>query len=195
MLSKQLQVFKKQLLAHDVVAVIDLEATCYDSFAEKQTYLSEVIEVGWVLYHIATGEITNKESFYVKPTTSIVTPFCTELTGITAQQVADAPSFTDVMRQLKKHHEHHGVKLWLSQGNYDRRKLMSQCEAEGAVYPFDDHEWINIKTIARHRLDKKNRLGLKSLLEDLNLPLEGRQHSGADDANNSARVLRELLAL
>ena len=193
MRTPQARQMQHHLLSHEKIAIIDLEATCYHSFEEKERYKSEVIEVGWVLLHTATGEITDKQSLYVKPTTSIVTPFCTELTGITPDMVAHAPSFSCAMSSLAALHEKHGVTLWMSQGNYDRRKLRDQCEKESVTYPLANNDWTNIKTLARHTLQRKNRLGLKSLLDDLGLPLIGQAHCGADDAFNSAQVVRELL--
>lgn len=194
-MKKELHLLRSKLLDHDFVAVIDLEATCYTSPSDISTFENEVIEIGWVLCNIKTGDVTDKQSFYVKPTTSYVSYFCTELTGITPEQVANAPSFRDTMAMLKAHHELHGVSLWLSHGNYDRAKLIRQCASEGVDYPFEDQEWINIKTVARHTLGRKNRLGLKSLIEDLGLDFEGTQHCGADDAYNSAKVLLNLLSM
>ena len=193
MLTSHARDIRDSLIAHSTVAVIDLEATCYDNDEDESRYKNEVIEVGWVKLNLLTGEISDKQSFYVAPTTSIVTPFCTQLTSITPEMVESAPSFASTMRVLEKHHQAHGIKMWLSHGAYDIRKLKSQCEEEGVDYPFAGAGWLNIKLIARLVLQRKRRLGMVSLLDDLELPLIGSHHVGADDAFNSAQIVRELV--
>lgn len=188
----RLNQLKERLYQQSPVAIIDLESTCF-SKSDGDGHAHEVIEVGWVLCDLHTNEIKDKRSFFIKPSTSFVSYFCTELTGITPEQVKDAPSFKETMAQLSAWHQQHGVTLWLSQGNYDRAQLVRQCEAEGVAYPFDDQEWVNIKTIARYALGRKNRLGLNSLIDEFEIDAVGRQHSGADDAYNSAQVLLHLL--
>eukprot|EP00026_Physarum_polycephalum_P015014 Phypoly_transcript_15593.p1 GENE.Phypoly_transcript_15593~~Phypoly_transcript_15593.p1 ORF type:complete len:252 (+),score=34.54 Phypoly_transcript_15593:86-841(+) len=81
------------------ICVLDFEATCEK---DNKAYLNEVIEFPSVLWRVAqnpnekpvfvyVSEIQN----YVKPVVNkILTPFCTELTGITQDQVdAGLPSW------------------------------------------------------------------------------------------------------
>jgi len=41
----------------------------------------------------------------------------------------------------------------------------------------------------------KKGYGMKSMLSDLKLALDGRHHSGIDDSRNIAKILRELAKL
>ena len=73
------------------VLAIDFEATCWD---HKPTYsletvvdpISEIIEVGMAMLDTDTGEIV-REQYFVKPLASTVSPFCTQLTGITQEKL------------------------------------------------------------------------------------------------------------
>ncbi|WP_187630987.1 3'-5' exonuclease [Paraburkholderia sp. UCT31] len=177
-----------------VVAVVDLEATCYGSPEESANHAKEVIEVGWALMEPATGRVLESEQFYVRPTTSFVSSFCTELTGIRPEQVEHAESFAQVMERVRALHERHGVKLWGSYGDYDRKQLETQCANEGVAYPWEGQKHFNIKEFAGAFFGfGKKSPGLARALERAGLAFEGRHHSGVDDARNTARLLAHML--
>ena len=52
-------------------------------------------------------------------------------------------------------------------------------------------QWINIKTYFSSIVGKKGH-GMKYMLEELGLTLDGRHHSGIDDSKNIAKILKEL---
>jgi inhibitor of KinA sporulation pathway (predicted exonuclease) len=183
-----------EMVASPYVAVIDLEATCYGNAADADGHEKEVIEVGWALLEPRTGEIVRTEQFYVKPTTSFVSDFCTELTGIRPAQVAHAPSFAEVMREVGALHPELGVRLWGSYGDYDRAQMVRQCDAEGIAYPFPGQTHLNIKEVVGAYLGfGKKSPGLARALERMGLKFEGRNHCGVDDARNTARMLAHML--
>lgn len=191
------QRMQQEILGQGLIAVIDLEATCYNNAEEAAQYAKEIIEVGVAVLNAATGEISHKQSFYVKPTTSYVSYFCTELTGINPETVENAPSFSESIKHLEAYFKEHDIRFWMSHGAYDRNKLKSQAKDEGFELPplLENAEWMNIKTLARQGLKRKNGLGLGSLLKHFKLNREGRAHRGADDAFNSAAVIYKLLQM
>lgn len=182
------------VIAAPVIAVVDLEATCYRDEEDGPGHPHEVIEVGWALLEPASGRLVDAKQFYVKPTTSFVSAFCTELTGIRPEQVASAPDFATVMAQVGALHKVLGVGVWASYGYYDRKQLETQCANEGIPYPWAGQKHFNIKELAGAYFGRTKRSpGLARALARAGLEFEGRHHSGVDDARNTARLLAHML--
>ncbi|KJE88344.1 three prime histone mRNA exonuclease [Capsaspora owczarzaki ATCC 30864] len=84
----------------DYFVVIDYEATCEEN-ASFSTYPHEIIEFPAVVVNARTGEIVHSWRSYVRPVLNpTLTPFCTQLTGITQSQVDASPVFEDVFEQF-----------------------------------------------------------------------------------------------
>ena len=63
----------------------------------------ETIEIGAVLVRAITLEVEAEFETFVKPVRHpVLTPFCTELTGITQEMLADAPAFPEAMEALRQ---------------------------------------------------------------------------------------------
>ena len=77
-------------------------------------------------------------------------------------------------------------------GDWDLKTgLPVQCKYQQLQYPDYLRKWINIKDAFRALTGRKG-YGMKTMLEDLSLELEGRHHSGIDDSKNIAKILRTL---
>jgi len=186
------------LLRMPHVAVIDLEATCYDNPVDANANRNEVIEIGWALLDIATMTVVDRRQLYVRPTTSFVSNYCTELTGIRPEQVAQAATFAEAMVELGQWHSEHArgpVTIWGSYGEFDCRQLQRQCSAEGLAYPLGDCKYFSVKEAAGAFFGYgKKSPGLMKALGRAGLQFEGQHHSGVDDAANAARVLAHILS-
>ncbi|RXN31734.1 ERI1 exoribonuclease 2 [Labeo rohita] len=69
--------------------VIDFESTCW---REKNSFGQEIIEFPAVLLNVSNGEVESEFHSYVQPQEHpVLSDFCTELTGITQDQVDSAP--------------------------------------------------------------------------------------------------------
>jgi inhibitor of KinA sporulation pathway (predicted exonuclease) len=170
----------------DQILVVDVEATCWEgSVPEGQE--NEIIEVGLCMLEVATGVRLEKQSILVKPTRSEVSSFCTQLTTLTPEQVAQGIPFADACAILQTRYLSN-QRVWASYGEYDRQIFERQCHAENVSYPFSTRH-LNIKTLfaLQHALSRE--LGLEGALRFLDLPLEGTHHRGDDDAWNIARIL------
>ncbi|CAL8073576.1 unnamed protein product [Calicophoron daubneyi] len=78
-------------------------------------------------------------------------------------------------------------------GDWDLRKMLpSQCKLLEIDVPTYFRKWINIKKV---HADVVGRFpsGMLQMLSDLDLPHQGRHHSGIDDCKNIAEILRELI--
>jgi len=173
----------------DQIVVVDIESTCWKKKPpQKQT--SEIIEVGVVLLAVKGLTLSEKKSIIVKPERSTVSEFCTQLTGLTQEQVNNGLSFASACRILQKEYEAE-ERLWASYGDYDRRMFEKCCVELDVPYPFG-HSHLNVKTLLSTMLAEESEVGLPTALHKLGLSFEGRQHRGDDDAWNVARLLKAL---
>ncbi len=174
----------------DQILVVDVEATCWEGKPPAGEE-NEIIEVGICTLDVASGKRLEKESILVKPRSSTVSEFCTQLTTLTPAQVEQGITFAEACKILKKKYLSQ-QRVWASYGDYDRRQFERQCLAENVSYPFGSRH-INVKTLFAviHALPYE--VDMAAALQMLNLPLQGTHHRGVDDAGNIAGILSELL--
>jgi inhibitor of KinA sporulation pathway (predicted exonuclease) len=175
----------------DKILVVDVESTCWAGKA-PEGQVSEIIEVGISIIHSKTRSIELKTGYFVKPTTSEISNFCTELTGITPQMIDnEGIDFKEVCRIIRQELDA-PARLWVSWGDYDRKQFVRNCELRKIGYPFGDGH-LNLKTwfAVKHQL--AHELGMAEALELAQLPLEGSHHRGIDDAYNIAKILLTML--
>ncbi|MBB5076300.1 3'-5' exonuclease [Nonomuraea endophytica] len=169
--------------------VVDVEATCWPG-SPPPGMVSEIIEIGLTVVDLAAGERLSRHGIVVKPARSTVSPFCTELTGLTEDEVGRGVPFAEACRILAADHKA-GSRPWASWGDYDRKQFTRQCAATGTRYPFSrDHTNAKLPFTAAHGLRK--RPGMAQALTIAGLPLEGRHHRGEDDAWNIAALILHL---
>lgn len=179
------------------LGVLDFEANCTrDGVLAPQ----EIIEVPVVVYCTATGRILRDREFhsYCKPTVP-VTPFCTELTGITAATLEGAPPFRAVYADLQRWYYENGWSAdtfaWVTCGHWDLGTALPSHAAHcGVRVNAIFKRWVNVKDVFRALLGRKPG-GMPDMLAALGLELQGRHHSGIDDARNIARAVQALDAL
>jgi len=81
--------------------VVDLEATCSDDGSIPKREM-EIIEIGAVLVDGQSMEPIDEYQTFIRPVRRPqLTPFCTQLTSITQADLASAPSFEDVVVEMK----------------------------------------------------------------------------------------------
>ena len=135
---------KKTMLEFDYYCIIDFECTCITRESggvwsdEKEDYVQEIIEFPVVLLHAKTLEIIGSFRRFVRPTiTPLLSDFCTELTGITQDQVANEVELYEAMLLFDN---------WLHEHN-----LSSYQEPNGASWcfvtdgPFDLQNFLDIE--------------------------------------------------
>ncbi|MFE1317334.1 exonuclease domain-containing protein [Kitasatospora phosalacinea] len=169
--------------------VVDVEATCWDG-QPPPGQVSEIIEIGLTVVDLSSLRRVGRHRVLVRPQRSTVSAFCTELTGLTQSEVATGLSFADACRLLAAEHRA-GRRPWASWGDYDRLQFTRQCGATGTAYPFGRHH-TNAKAAFTEAHGLRKRPGMARALELAGLPLEGRHHSGADDAWNIAALVLAL---
>jgi len=174
----------------DQILVVDLECTCWEG-DPPPGQSGEIIEIGICLLDINTLARSMKDAILVRPERSQVSPFCTQLTTLTQEQVDSGISFEAACQQLRKVYQA-GDRTWASFGDFDRRQFERQCQQTGVRYPFG-RTHLNVKNLLALALNEPYELGMDQALKRVGLPLEGTHHRGVDDAWNIAQLLAMLL--
>lgn len=176
------------------IYVIDFEATCN---GDRRSPLrpQEIIEFPCVRLDTKTFKPTATFHEYVRPVHHArLTHFCTELTGITQETVDAADAFPRVFGRfqawLGDHDEDDSVFLTL--GDWDFKTMLpDQCRLSGLTLPPRFRQWVNVKRSFQTCQGYFPR-SMRSMLDDLNIPLVGRHHSGIDDVNNIVSIVQSL---
>ncbi|BBC39059.1 Exonuclease [Streptomyces graminofaciens] len=169
--------------------VVDVEATCWEG-QPPPGQVSEIIEIGLTVVDLRARERLAKHRLLVRPARSEVSPFCTELTGLTQTDVDAGLPFAEACRALAAQHRA-GLLPWASWGDYDRNQFTRQCRRTRTQYPFG-HRHTNAKVAFTASYGLRRRPGMAEALRAAGLPLEGRHHRGDDDAWNIAALVLDL---
>lgn len=175
---------------------MDFEATCEKY---QQIKPQEIIELPCAV--LSTCDWTVKDVFhdYIKPRIHpILTPFCTELTGIMQDMVDDQPRFPEVFSKFcewltkGRYFDESNKSTFVTCGNWDLKVMLpSQCDLDGIVLPDQFKQWIDLKHTFSEFVRYYPR-SLRDMLARLNLPLQGRLHSGIDDVKNMVAIIQAL---
>ncbi|KAF8921519.1 ribonuclease H-like domain-containing protein [Mucidula mucida] len=206
---------------YDILLVVDFEGTCTETSGFD--YPNEIIEFPIVLLKWEDkekGKLVVHDEFrtMVHPTWKPnLTPFCTQLTGITQKEVDEAPPFPFALSLVQDFLVKNGVIdhagedtslkfCWCTDGPWDLRELLlKQCFISKIPPPpcMIKRRFINTRYLVKnHLFSEAKRLNphatpipsmtLQQQLEALRIPLEGRLHSGIDDTRNISRIVQEL---
>ena len=171
--------------------VVDVEATCWEN-GPPPGQISEISEIGLATVDLATGQRIGRHRILVRPQRSAVSPFCTDLTGLTQADADAGVSFAVACATLAAEHQA-GRRPWASWGDYDRQQFLRQCQATNIRYPFAAVH-TNAKAVFTQAYGLRKRPGMAAALKIAGLPLEGRHHRGEDDAWNIAALIVQLNA-
>lgn len=171
----------------DILLVVDIEATCWQGDTTPEGEQNEIIEIGLCTLEIASGQRLERRSILVRPERSRVSPFCTQLTTLTQEQVEQGISFAEACTILQEEYLSR-ERVWASYGDYDRTMFIEQCQQRQITYPFGTRH-LNIKTLFPLMFAHPWEVGMAKALSLLDLPLEGTHHRGVDDAWNIAAIV------
>src|SRR5262245_21934625 len=109
-------------IANDYYLIVDLEATGSNDVVLPRHEM-EIIEIGAVMQNARTFEIESEFQTFVRPVRHAeLTAFCTELTGITQENVAGAPPYAEAIESMKQWMYAFNDSLFCSWGDYDRHQ-------------------------------------------------------------------------
>lgn len=136
---------------------------------------------------------------YCKPQINpILSKYCTDLTGITQEQVDSAETFDKVLIHFQKWLEKHKLNssrkfAIVTDSHWDIKKyLYYQCIYLCLPFPIWANSWVNVSVACRkfYRLKKTS---LQYMLDHLDMKFIGNHHCGLDDAKNIARILIKMI--
>src|SRR5258708_28301054 len=113
--------------------VVDVEATCWEN-GPPPGQISEISEIGLATVDLGTGQRIGRPRILVRPQRSAVSPFCTDLTGLTQADADAGVSFAVACATLAAEHQA-GRRPWASWGDYDRQQFLRQCQATDITTP------------------------------------------------------------
>lgn len=181
----------------DYFLVLDFEGVINKD--KESPNVMEIIEFPVLKVNVRTLEIEAIFHSYVQPVVhKALNPICTEITGITNDMVRGQPTLPEVLDKLNGWMKEEGllekgVKFcFVTCGDWDLKSgLPINCNYLKISYPDYLRRWINIKSYFQAIVGKKGH-SMKTMLNDLQLSLDGRHHSGIDDSKNIAKIVQEL---
>ncbi len=109
------------------IVVIDLEATC-DGPGQFDLATTNIVEIGAARLDGKTLAVTDTFSELISPRDSSISPFITEMTGITQQMVDRCDQFDIVMRQFTDWYGSRNRSILAAYGAYyDIPLLRKEC--------------------------------------------------------------------
>ncbi len=181
------------------IFILDFEANCSETETLKP---QEIIEFPVIALDTWTNTVDEKNIFhyYVKPTHTKITTFCTKLTGITEEKVLkEGIELEKVLAKfdefLQERPEIAKDFCFATCGNWDLNTcLKNEANFKKINLPTYFKKFINIKDVYGLFFGKNGKFGMVEMLNHLKIPLEGRHHSGIDDSRNLTKVIQAILA-
>lgn len=173
---------------HARAIYIDTEQSCWTA-PPPPGMRQEIIEIGVVEMDLQALEITRERSHFVRPRRWEISERCTELTGITKENIQGARSFPEVLQSLTEEFTP-GKALCGAWGN-DASLIKSTCHMHGFKTPLRYR--LDLSQLFQWLLLLKQTPSLRDAVEMLGLDFDGVPHGALVDARNTARVHAALI--
>jgi inhibitor of KinA sporulation pathway (predicted exonuclease) len=159
----------------------------------KASYPFEIIQIGAVKMD-ADFQILSTFNRYIRPTIySKISPYITELTHITTEQLSKEETFPEVYQAFLIFIGD-PESIFCTWGKTDMKELYHSAEYFKLDRRLLPKQFINIQPYASLHLKqpKKKLLRLQSTVEALNLPLPYSFHDASNDAYYTAEVFKKI---
>ncbi len=179
------------------IVIVDLEATCpAEDIGDNRVERSNIIEIGAVRLDRRSLEITDSFSELVRPSEYPLTPFITQLTGITEEMLADREDFSRVgPRFLDWYGPRNKAILAAFGAYYDVPLLRRECQAHGIDFGTHiaggalDIRAVSTVWLAEHD-HRTSGLSLQDVLAKMGAGESLTLHRAVDDARAAAAILQ-----
>lgn len=178
-------------MSYDYLIVLDFEATCWDNSSEH-----EIIEFPSVVIDIKNRTILDDRiEQFVKPSgTPKLSQFCKNLTSITQEQVNGGMTLSQALKNHAQFVAKYPNSLLVTAGDWDLKTMLPMdCKYNNLSIPTYYKRWANVKHPYKHLYKSTKKTSMVSMLNDLNIPLEGTHHRGIDDCYNIAKICVRML--
>jgi len=175
-------------LQHTNAIYIDVEMTCWAG-PPPVGMNQEIIEIGAVAMDLTSLEITQEQSYFVRPRQWEISQKCTALTGITKEDIQSASSFEDVLTEFIKTFDPKS-KLCGTWGD-DADRIQQACQARGLKSPL--RYLVDVGHLFQRAFLLKQQVSLQRAVTLLGLKFNGAPHSALGDARNTALVHSDII--
>lgn len=174
----------------DRLLVVDLEMTCWDG-APPPGQVPEIIQIGVVEIDTSVLSIVRSDEYSVKPQHSLISEYCTKLTGITPQANKKAcRPFPEVANTIRKRFGP-ADKVWCAWGRDDL--ALADAQTAHRSLPVFPGQFLNLSLFISLISPEKRRIGVTDALALFGRDFEGRPHGALADALNTARIAMIIL--
>ena len=177
--------------------VIDLEMCKVPKNYRSKSYryAQEIIQVGAVLLD-ESFEIIGKLNQYVHPEHGVIDKFISNLTGIYAGQVKNAPRLQEVLNHMIDWIGDREYKIYAwSDSDYNQfmHEIVSKEILDTKIDDFMNTErWIDFQAVFGNRFEFSRAISLEEALLYCDIKADGRMHDGLDDAINTSKLIKLL---
>jgi inhibitor of KinA sporulation pathway (predicted exonuclease) len=175
-------------LNHTRVLVLDLELQCWTG-PPPEGFSNDIIQIGLVELDLTTLKQTREANLYIRPEKCLISPYCTELTGITPEIIKRlGRRFPDAVNTIVK--EFGPTKKVTFTWGDDQSAIERAClEAEvNSPFHFVDLSWFYASLCG-----SKRNISVEGALQSFRQKFEGRPHNALDDAHNTGEVYLEIV--
>jgi inhibitor of KinA sporulation pathway (predicted exonuclease) len=176
----------------DRVLSVDFEMTCWDG-EPPLGQVSEIIQIGIAEIDNESMTRVRSESWYIRNEMSDVSPYCTQLTGITPAILRKRGiQLGEAGRIISKKFGSRN-KGWLAWGS-DKSAIDKDCKTKG-VEPFLSNAFFNVGLLYSMVASESRSVGLDDAAARFGISFEGRPHDAGTDADVLAEVWCALSGL
>lgn len=176
--------------------VLDFEMCKVPRGARRKQYnrANEIIEFGAVLLDEGY-QIVDEFKSYVKPQYGKLDAFISSFTGITSEQIADAPSFAEVVESFVAWIPEGEIQIvsWSDNDKYQLYKEMKYKNVENERLESFEESWIDSQVIYADKVNNKRCYSLEEALLACDIFSVGRAHDGLVDAYNTGKLFAKLM--
>jgi inhibitor of KinA sporulation pathway (predicted exonuclease) len=173
---------------HELALYIDLEWNCWDGPPIPGRY-QEIIEIGIVEMNLATLETTREKDYLIRPRHLDISAACTQITGLTEEDLKSASPFPEVIEQFATHFSPR-ERLCCTWGS-DAHVLASACSRYKIPCPVRNR--LDVSQLFWHCFLLRQQPSLRTAIEIAELPFDRIAHTALGDARNTARVHAEII--
>lgn len=171
--------------------VIDFEFTDVPRSRKNIRYMlkHEIIEIGAVKLDENCNRI-DTFSLFVKPECSTLTHHCAEITGISYNELKNAPSFEEAFELFEEWIGDDDFKIY-TWSNNDKIQLKKECHIKNLEKKFSrilNRHWTDLQKLFIRFSGIKQCMNLEKALNSLDIKIEGKLHRAVDDAINTSSI-------
>jgi inhibitor of KinA sporulation pathway (predicted exonuclease) len=162
------------------ILCFDMEMCCWPNRGP-----GEIISIGVCELNLENSQISRKSHHLVKPRAELISPFCTDLTGITQRMVdKEGRPLEDVLNTVRNQY---GSKRPYAAWGSDAEYLAAQCRRFRIRTPIKAK--LDIELLYRIKRRSSESVGLTDALRRQGIEFEGQAHNALADAINLARLV------